>query len=318
MSPPVALSVVVVAFGMERELPRTLRSLAVPYQRGIDPHRYEVIVVDNGSPRPLSTTVPSDIGAAVRLHRIDGASRSPAHAANVGIGLALGDLIGLIIDGARMASPGLLSAARLAAQLAPRAVVTAPAWHLGPDLQVRAATTGYDQAAEDSLLARVAWEDDGYELFSVATPAASSARGLFGPMGESSSLFLSRAIWTELGGLDERFALPGGGLVNHDLYRRACALADVQLVVMLGEGTFHQIHGGAATSGRLTREEMRAEYETIRGAPHRPPSNDPIFVGSVPPQYLRYMGRSVELAEAAAQARGSPDDSGGQPEPGAG
>lgn len=317
MSPrAVALTVVVVAYGMERELPRTLRSLSVPYQRDIDPDGYEIIVVDNGSPRPVSTPLPADLGAAVRLHRIDGASVSPAQAANVGIGLARSDLIGLIVDGARMASPGLLSAARLAALLAPRAVVTAPAWHLGPALQVHADTTGYDQAAEDALLARAAWEDDGYELFAIATPAASSGRGLFAPMGESSSLFLRRAIWTELGGVDERFALPGGGLVNHDLYRRACALADVQLVVMLGEGTFHQVHGGVATSGRLTRDEMRAEYEAIRGAPHRPPSNRPIFVGSVPPQYLPYIGTSVELAAAAARARRSADDPGGQPEPG--
>ena len=101
-----------------------------------------------------------------------------------------------------MASPGLLSTARLAALISPRAVVTAPAWHLGPDLQVHAQTTGYDQTAEDELLARASWENDGYELFSIATPAASSHRGLFGPMGESSSLFLRREQWDELNKFD--------------------------------------------------------------------------------------------------------------------
>jgi hypothetical protein len=118
------------------------------------------------------------------------------------------------------------------------------------------------------------------------------------PMGESSSLFLRRDLWTELGGLDERFALPGGGLVNHDLYRRACALPDAPLVVLLGEGTFHQIHGGAATSGRVSREEMRADYEAICGAPHRPPTREPIFLGSVPDAYRAHVTRSVALAEA--------------------
>ena len=317
MSAPVALSVVVVAYDMERELPRTLRSLAAPHQRGIAADRYEVIVVDNGSPRPLSATMLGDTGPRVRWHRIDGATRSPAHAANVGIEMASGDLVGLIVDGARMASPGLLSTARRAARLAARAVVTAPAWHLGPDLQVRAALTGYDQAREDALLAGSGWEADGYSLFSIATPAASSSRGLFGPMGESSSLFLRRSLWTELGGLDERFAMPGGGLVNHDLYRRACSLPDVQLVVLLGEGTFHQIHGGAATSGRVTRSEMRAEYEAIRGEPHRPPPNHPTFVGSVPPQYLAHLRHSVGLAEAAAsdgaRADQAPPDEGSDP-----
>jgi hypothetical protein len=174
--------------------------------------------------------------------------------------------------------------------------VTAPAWHLGPVLHKHAESVGYDQQVEDVLLEAAGWEEDGYELFSVATPAASSRRGLFGPMGESSSLFMPRALWNETGGLDERFELPGGGLVNHDLYRRACLLDDIQLVVVLGEGTFHQIHGGAATSTRVTTEQMRAEYEAIRGVPYRPPSNEPLFVGRVPRQYRDYVATSLEIA----------------------
>ena len=42
-------------------------------------------------------------------------------------------------------------------------------------------------------------------------------------------------------------------------------------MVVLGEGTFHQIHGGAATSSQVTTEQMRAEYEMIRGEPHSVP-----------------------------------------------
>jgi hypothetical protein len=299
MTDPVALSVVVVAFGMPRELPRTLRSLVEPYQHGAGRER-EIIVVDNGSPEPVLDGLPADLRATVRVHRIEAAPASPAHAANVGLELARGELIGLVIDGARLASPGLLGAARRADRAYPRSVVTAPAWHLGPALHSQAEATGYDQGAEDRLLAEARWEDDGYALFGVSTPAASSARGLFGPMGESSSLFLRRAIWDELGGLDERFDLPGGGLVNHDLYFRACALPDVQLVVLLGEGTFHQVHGGAATSGRIPRDVMRAQYEALRGAAHCPPSNRPAFLGSIPPAFLPHLRQSVELAEAAA------------------
>ena len=43
------LSVVVVAHDMSRELPRTVRSLAPDYQRGVKADDYEVIVIDNGS-----------------------------------------------------------------------------------------------------------------------------------------------------------------------------------------------------------------------------------------------------------------------------
>jgi Glycosyl transferase family 2 len=293
-----ALSIVVVAYGMTRELPRTLRSLSVPYQRDVDANHFEIIVVDNGSPSPIRLEPTHGSGPEITLHRLDPAPPSPARAANAGIALARGDVIGLIVDGARMASPGLLDGARLGARLAARPIVTAPAWHLGPALHTHAEAVGYDQDVEDRLLDATGWEEDGYQLFSVATPAASSRRGLFGPMGESSSLFMPRALWNELGGLDERFALPGGGLVNHDLYRRACLLDDVQLVAIIGEGTFHQIHGGAATSSLVTTEQMRTDYEMIRGEAHRPPPNEPLFVGRVPAQYRAYLAHSVELAAA--------------------
>ena len=79
--------------------------------------------------------------------------------------------------------------------------------------------------------------------------------------------------------MDERFALPGGGLANHDLYRRACALDGVELVVLLGEATFHQYHGGAATSRRFTWDDMHADYPAIRGEPHRPPAESAALRG---------------------------------------
>ena len=297
-----AVSVVVVAHDMARELPRTLQTLVPPCQRGVDPDDYEIVVVDNGSSRPVPAS--SDAEVSMRTLRIEDAAVSPAGAANVGLAAARGDLVGLIVDGARMASPGLIAGARLAASVAARAVVTAPAWHLGTEVQHGEG----DPEVEDRLLAGVPWTSDGYALFEIAVPARSSARGLFGPMGESSSLFLERALWDELGGLDERFGLPGGGMVNHDLYRRACGLAGVQLVVLLGEGTFHQSHGGASTSGRVASDAMRAEYEAIVGAPHRPPSIRPIYVGSVPTAYLPYLERSVVLAQSreAVRSRSGP------------
>ena len=160
---------------------------------------------------------------------------------------------------------------------------------------------GYDEAAEDRLLADLDWEHDGYRLFSAATLAASSARGWFRPMGESNGLFMPAALWQELGGLDEGFALPGGGLSNHDLFRRACELDDVQLVVLLGEGTFHQIHGGAATSGRIGWDEMHAEYVARRGHAYQPPPNERLYVGTVPDAALAarraLRGRARQLGE---------------------
>ena len=289
-------SVVVVVFDMARELPRTLATLDPRHQVGLDADDYEVIVVDNGSPVPVDPSLAERFSGHLRVERLDPAPPSPARAANHGIALAAGDLVGLIVDGARMCSPGLLAGARRAAGLATRPVVTAPAWHLGSVPHMRAHEAGHDQAAEDRLLDSVPWRHDGYALFSIATFAGSSHRGWFGPMGESSSLFLPRATWAELGGLDEAFDLPGGGLVNHDLYHRACELPDVQLVELLGEGTFHQFHGGAATSRRFGWPEMDAQYQALRGRPYRPPTNAPLYVGTVPPSTLPHLERSARLA----------------------
>jgi hypothetical protein len=281
---------------MDREIPRTLTTLSPDNQRGIEPDDYEVLVVDNGSPRPIAASTISRAGPSARLVRIDDASPSPAIAANVGLAEATGDLIGLIVDGARMASPGLLVHALLARRLAEHPVIATLGWHLGRGRHMDASARGYDQGAEDELLASVGWEADGYQLFTISTLAGSSGRGWFGPLGESSALFLRRATWDELGGLDEQFRLPGGGLVNHDLYHRACSLPGTQLVTLLGEGTFHQIHGGAATSRRLTWDEMNADHEAIRGRPYRPPRTPSLYLGNVPAASLPHLAESVALA----------------------
>jgi hypothetical protein len=290
------LSVVVVAYGMSRELPRTLRTLSANYQRDIVADDYEVVVVDNGSPRPLDESMLEGFHGRLRSARLDPAPPSPARAANLGCHLAEGELVGLIVDGARMASPGLLGTALLATRLADRPIIAAPGYHLGTARHMEANNTGYDQAFEDQLLAGIDWEEEGYRLFEISTLAGSSGRGWFGPMGESSALFIRREMWQELDGLDERFELPGGGLVNHDLYRRACGLEDARLIVLLGEGTFHQFHGGAATSRRVKWEQMHAEYEALRGERYLPPTNPPVYIGGVSASAVPHLERSLQLA----------------------
>jgi hypothetical protein len=279
--------------------------LSAPYQQGLDVEHYEVVLVDNGTPGGIDASLVEDFPGDLRIARLDPAPPSPARAANHGLSLATGDLVGLIVDGARMSSPRLLATACLGARLAPRPVITSPAYHLGSVKHMEAAAAGYDQRAEDELLAATGWEDDGYELFAISTFAGSSSRGWFGPMGESSALFMAPALWRELAGLDERFVLPGGGLVNHDLYRRACGLEGVTLIELIGEGTFHQFHGGAATARRFTWDEMHAEYEAIRGHRYQPPENAPLYVGTVSASAFHHLERSVQLARERRARLGS-------------
>ena len=279
-NPP--LSVVVVAFNMARELPRTIRSLSPQMQQGISAEDYEIIVVDNGSKSPSSEADCPSFGARVRYTMVDEPNQSPARAVNAGIRCAEGELIGVMVDGARLASPGLLAGALRAMHLHKRPVIASLAFHLGPEMQMRSVKNGYDQVSEDQLLDSVGWTEDGYRLFSISVFAGSSAGGFFSPMAESNGLFMSRALWAELGGFDERFVQPGGGLVNLDTYRRACLLPEVELVVLLGEGTFHQVHGGVATSAITSPfEAFHDEYLRLRGEPFSAPRIEPIFVGRV-------------------------------------
>jgi len=154
-------SIVVVTYDMARELPRTLTSLAVPFQRGVEAADYEVIVVDNGSPEPVSTAVFDGFPGTWRVLRVDPAPPAPARAANLGIDASDGDYVGLFIDGARMASPGLLLRAMQARALAERPVVMTLGWHLGATRHIYARDAGYDQDDEDRLLAEIQWEQDG-------------------------------------------------------------------------------------------------------------------------------------------------------------
>jgi glycosyl transferase family 2 len=295
-----SLSVVVVVHNMRREAPRTLYSLSADYQRHIDPSDYEVIVVDNGSDAPLDPEMIDGLAGDFRLIRIDSAPASPAQAVNRGLAEAQGEIIGVMVDGARIATPGLLHFARHGARLYDKAVVATLGWYLGHDLQAWAMQSGYDNAREDALLASIDWPSDGYRLFDVGTMDESSVDGWFEPISETNALFLRRELWDVLGGVDERFDAPGGGLINLDTFRRLLELPDAELVVLLGEATFHQLHGGVSTN--VPPEQRPAnwlrwdtEYTAIRGQPYQRvvPKHAPTYIGSLPQPALARMVRAA-------------------------
>ena len=141
-----------------------IRSLLPPLQRCVDDLDYEIIVVDNGSPKVL------DVGDAVRavprpvrVVRIppDDASPSPVACINAAVrDHASGDRLMVCIDGARLASSHLVRRTADVLTRHPDAFTFVASRHLGPKPQMQSVREGYDQAVEDELLDSVAWSTD--------------------------------------------------------------------------------------------------------------------------------------------------------------
>lgn len=294
------LSIIVIVYNMQREAPRTLFSLSADYQQEVDPRDYEVIVVENGSTAPLSPTQVNQFGANFHYHRIDEASPSPASAINVGVTRSSAACIGVMIDGARMASPGIIALAFKALENFARPVVSTIGFHLGPTAQPLSVTQGYNQQVEDELLASVNWRRNGYQLFEISALAHSSRQGWLGPIAESNLTFLPRTLFDELEGFDEHFDLPGGGFVNLDFHNRANELLGVTSITLFGEATFHQVHGGVMTNRphKQLRRALKAyhkQYKKIRGVRFRENNKVGMLLGFPKAEALNSLKNNCEL-----------------------
>jgi hypothetical protein len=295
MSRPL-LSIIVVFYNMAREAPRTLYTLSPVYQRGVDASDYEVLAIDHGSNEPLDPELVHAFGDTFRLFRYQGA-HSPARAINEVARHAHGEFVMVCIDGARMLSPGLVRWALAGMRGFHNPVVATLAWHLGAKVQNLSVSEGYNQRVEDALLASVDWKGDGYELFRISCLANSSRGGWFRPLWESNAVCVRREAFESLGGFDERFTTPGGGFVNLDFFKRACEQLG-QLVLLTGEGTFHQFHGGVATNTPMEHHPLRSfevEYMALNGRSFTPPTVEPCLLGSVPVQCAPFWREAVAL-----------------------
>lgn len=293
-SDPPLLSIVVVFHQMAREAPRTLFSLTPRYQRGIDGLSYEVIVVDHGSFPALDPALTAGFGRQFVHRRVETDSPSPVVAINDAVAGARGRLIAVLIDGARILSPGLLAGIVTGSGVVPAAFVHTVGLHLGPGPQNDTALRGYDQGVEDAMLAEVDWRQDGYRLFDISTFAMSSRDGFFSDLSESNCFGLPREVFLEMGGYHPGYRSPGGGLCNLDFYNRALQHSRLTAIRLLGEGTFHQFHGGVASNAPADRhpwDHFQAEHVVLRGGPWTAiPMQDPIYLGRMREVGRRFSG----------------------------
>lgn len=278
------ISMVVVVYRMQRQAENTIYSLSAQHQWNVDERDYEIIVVENRSPSILGEERARALGANVRYFLRDEPGVSPVPALNYGVSQARGTVLGLMIDGARMVTPRVLEYALMACRLHDRPLVVVPGYHLGHERQFLTAREGYDEEAEQALLAPTDWRRTGHKLFDVASFDDTTLNGFLNPLLESTCLFCAKACYEEIGRADERFDLAGGGIVNLDLFELLCRLERTKLFVLWGEGSFHQYHGGTSSKSADDREELletfRAQYRTIRGRDYSTYEREPLALGS--------------------------------------
>jgi hypothetical protein len=289
------LSVIVITYCMQHQIANTIMTLTPPYQQNVSADQYQVVVIDNGSDEALTESIWKQ-SPNVRYQHIakQNAPRNPGVAINRAVAENHSPLLCIMIDGARMLTPGVLHRGTELPSLSPNTIVEVRGWHLGPKLQMESVLDGYNSDVEKKLLERINWPNDPYRLFDISTPAASMKKGFLGLAAECTCLFISRTLFDKIGGFDERYTEPGGGLCNADFFVRAVEHSD-RVFTLLGEGTFHQIHGGAATglSGENSRDAFRrwkGEYEKLSRPWHSSPVDYvPILAGHLPKPARRWL-----------------------------
>ena len=299
------LSIIVIVYDMPRQALNTLLSLSTTYQIGVHADEYEVIVVENRSARNMDPQAIARLPGNFKYFLRDEAGVSPAAAINFAFSHCQAPFIGLMIDGARMVTPGVVHYALMARRASDKALVVVPGYHLGEHEQQFHLTNGYSQAHEQALLTNIGWPANGYGLFTISCLSGANPNGIFHPFMECNCLFMDAQVFDDIGQADERFDLPGGGALNLYLYRKAALHPNTQAFMLAGEGSFHQLHGGVTTSQIANREQVlkrqRDQLNQLLGEEFRSPTIEPIVLGSIAPQALRYLQHSVERGLARAQ-----------------
>lgn len=285
------LSVIIIIYNMDREIRRAVQSLSRQYQQGVEDLDYEVLIFDNGSPTPPDADWIASLPPEFHYEFLEDAHPSPARAINYGVEKSKGDVVSIMIDGAHVVTPGTLSMAMKAFKIFDEPVVATRYFFMGPKLQNESVLEGYCQDVEDKLFERINWPEDGYRLFEVGVPLKGDVKRItwFDKILESNCLFMRKSLFDDIGGADLRFDIAGGGFLNIDMYRVACEHEGVTPVFLIGEGSFHQFHGGTTTNVDPEEREKRVavymeQYQKIRGGKLTPTTKNVHFIGHLPTQ----------------------------------
>lgn len=262
------MDIIICTFNMKVEILNTILSSLPPYQKNVVDNLDSITIVDNGSTDGIKPENITELADNIQFVRYPSPTRSPAPALNWAVrNFATSDHIMLCIDGARMFSDHLISRTMEVFKYVPNAFVYTLSFHIGRKAHQELARDGYTLEDFRQFLDDLDWQNDPGSLRENSVLALSSRKGYDSAIAESNAFCLRRTDFERLGGFDERFLTPGGGLCNLEIFQRCTSDSSMVNVCLLGEGTYHQYHGGAATGLKIDQKTYQVEYKSIFGVP---------------------------------------------------
>ena len=256
---------------MPEQAKRTIHSLKKTFQKVIN-FEYEVILIDNNSDHPIEESLITTLPKYFRYVYFNTSSKSPCRALNYGVEISKYKNVCMMIDGARLITPGVMTNFNKILVKDNNAMVETIGWHIGPSVHQEAKFTGYNEEKEYELLKKIDWKNNPYKLKDYSTLSKSSVKGIYEVIAESNCFVISKHNYWRVGGFDEKFVSAGGGFANLDIYKRMVEDEIVNVYRLKEEGNFHQIHSGASTSDSFDMEKALNEYNSLRGRPYNIPN----------------------------------------------
>jgi glycosyltransferase involved in cell wall biosynthesis len=296
------ISIVVVVYKMPRQAMNTIYSLSIHHQKNVREEDFEILVIENSSSENLDEVAVTGIGNNIYYFRREESSASPCRAINFGLEKCSGKSICLMIDGARMVTPRILEYALLAQNAEADSLMAVPGYNLGPREHQYHLDTGYNEAAEQTLLTKTHWKSNGYRLFDIANISGANDKGIFHPLLESNCMFSSAKNFERIGGANEEFDLPGGGSINLHMFRQLGMLKQSRLYfVTPGEGSFHQFHGGITTQQITDRDEVleshRQQLHSYWNDGFHALRREPLLLGAVGSHAQHHLHQSAMMSK---------------------
>lgn len=272
---------IVIFFNGRREAQRTLHTLSSEYQN-INSDLYNVLVLDSGSSEPLIQSEIEAFGPNFTYKYVQSNYPSPIEALRLGLELCETPYINVCIDGARMLSPGIFNYFLDILNIDSDPFVITTGFHIGKYHQNFSILEGYNQNIEDELLDYLDWQNNGYRLFNIST-LKQDGYSFFSRLAESNCFFVKTETLKSIG-FNPGFISKGGGLINLSVFRDLIEIKKLNTYHLVGEATFHQFHGGAASNISMEDhpvQEYKEEYRNIMGKEFISPKYSPIYYGEI-------------------------------------